>query len=77
VLFEFLILEGATGGIELEYDFEESARTTEKAFDGFRAEKIARYNKRDVQRLLSDDGIVRKPIENRSSNREREKLSRR
>jgi DNA-3-methyladenine glycosylase I len=30
-----------------------------KAFDGFRPEKIARYNKRDVQRLLSNDGIVR------------------
>jgi DNA-3-methyladenine glycosylase I len=30
-----------------------------KAFDGFRPEKIARYGKRDVQRLLRDEGIVR------------------
>jgi DNA-3-methyladenine glycosylase I len=30
-----------------------------KALDGFRAEKIARYGKRDVQRLLGNDGIVR------------------
>ena len=30
-----------------------------KAFDGFRAEKIARYGKRDVQRLLRNEGIVR------------------
>ena len=30
-----------------------------KALNGFRPEKIARYGKRDVQRLLSNDGIVR------------------
>jgi DNA-3-methyladenine glycosylase I len=30
-----------------------------KAFDGFRAEKIARYDARDVKRLLGDAGIVR------------------
>ena len=30
-----------------------------KALDGFRPEKIARYSKRDVQRLLRNDGIVR------------------
>ena len=30
-----------------------------KAFNRFRPEKIARYGKRDVQRLLRDDGIVR------------------
>ncbi|PYK70039.1 MAG: DNA-3-methyladenine glycosylase I, partial [Verrucomicrobia bacterium] len=30
-----------------------------KAFDGFRAEKIARYGARDLKRLLDDDGIVR------------------
>ena len=30
-----------------------------KAFDGFRAEKIARYGPRDVKRLLADSGIVR------------------
>ncbi len=30
-----------------------------KALDGFRAEKIARYGAREVQRLLADAGIVR------------------
>jgi DNA-3-methyladenine glycosylase I len=30
-----------------------------KALDGFGPEKIARYGKRDVQRLLRNDGIVR------------------
>src|SRR5262249_36239403 len=58
VLFEFLILEGAQAGLS----WNTILRTREnyrKALDRFRAEKIACYGKRDVQRLLSNDGIVR------------------
>jgi DNA-3-methyladenine glycosylase I len=58
VLFEFLILEGAQAGLSWTLILKKR-ENYRKAFDGFRPEKIARYNKRDVQRLLSNDGIVR------------------
>ena len=58
VLFEFLILEGAQAGLSWNTILNNRANYR-KALDGFRAEKIARYNKRDVQRLLGNDGIVR------------------
>lgn len=58
VLFEFLILEGAQAGLSWNTILNKRANYR-KALDGFRAEKIARYNKRDVQRLLGNDGIVR------------------
>lgn len=57
-LFEFLILEGAQAGL--------SWRTIlgkregyRRAFDGFDAERIARYGEADAARLLADPGIVR------------------
>lgn len=57
-LFEFLILEGVQAGL--------SWRTVlykrenyRKAFDGFDPEKIARYNKRKVESLLKNEGIIR------------------
>ena len=58
VLFEFLILEGAQAGLSWNTILKKR-ENYRKAFDGFRPEKIARYNKRDVQRLLCNDGIVR------------------
>ena len=58
VLFEFLILEGAQAGLSWNTILKKR-ENYRKAFDGFRAEKIARYGKRDVQRLLRNDGIVR------------------
>ena len=58
VLFEFLILEGAQAGLSWNTILKKR-ENYRKAFDGFRAEKIARYGKRDVQRLLGNDGIVR------------------
>jgi len=58
VLFEFLILEGAQAGLSWTLILKKR-ENYRKAFDGFRPEKIARYNKRDVQRLLSNDRIVR------------------
>jgi DNA-3-methyladenine glycosylase I len=58
VLFEFLILEGAQAGLSWNtiLNKRENYRS---ALDGFRPEKIARYGKRDVQRLLRNNGIVR------------------
>ena len=58
VLFEFLILEGAQAGLSWNTILKKR-ENYRKAFHGFRAEKIARYGKRDAQRLLSNDGIVR------------------
>ena len=58
VLFEFLILEGAQAGLSWSTILKKRDNYR-KAFDGFRAERIARYGARDVQRLLGDAGIVR------------------
>jgi len=57
-LFEFLILEGAQAGLSWTTILNKRANYR-KAFDGFRAEKIARYGAREVKRLLADPGIVR------------------
>ena len=57
-LFEFLILEGAQAGLSW-ITILKKRENYRKAFDGFRADKIARYGARDVKRLLADSGIVR------------------
>lgn len=57
-LFEFLILEGAQAGLSWTTILKKR-ENYRKAFDAFRPEKIARYGKREMQRLLLDDGIVR------------------
>jgi DNA-3-methyladenine glycosylase I len=58
MLFEFLILEGAQAGLSW-ITILKKRENYRKAFDGFRAEKIACYGARDVKRLLGDAGIVR------------------
>lgn len=57
-LFEFLILEGAQAGLAWITVLKKRARYRE-VFDGFDAEKIARYDERDFARLLADSGIIR------------------
>lgn len=57
-LFEFLILEGAQAGLSWITILKKRANYR-KALDRFRAEKIARYGAREVERLLRDSGIVR------------------
>lgn len=57
-LFEFWILEGAQAGLSWTTILKKR-ENYRKAFDGFRAEKIARYGARDVRRLLANPGIVR------------------
>ena len=57
-LFEFLILEGAQAGLS----WETILRKRENyrgAFDNFDAHKVAKYQARKVQKLMSDDGIIR------------------
>jgi DNA-3-methyladenine glycosylase I len=58
MLFEFLILEGAQAGLSW-ITILKKRENYRRAFDQFRAEKIARYGARDVTRLLGDAGIVR------------------
>ena len=58
ILFEFLILEGAQAGLSW-MTILKKRENYRKAFDGFRAEKIAHYDARKVKRLLRDEGIVR------------------
>jgi DNA-3-methyladenine glycosylase I len=57
-LFEFLILEGAQAGLSWDTILRKRDRYRE-AFDGFDPAKVARYNARKIERLLSDEGIVR------------------
>lgn len=60
-LFEMLILEGAQAGLSWEtiLNKRENYRA---AFDGFDAERIARYGDEKVAALLSDPGIVRNKL---------------
>lgn len=57
-LFEFMVLDAAQAGLSWKTILykRESFRS---AFDGFDPVKIARYTKRDVQRLMTDRGIIR------------------
>jgi DNA-3-methyladenine glycosylase I len=57
-LFEFLTLEGAQAGLSWQTILNKR-ENYRKAFDGFRPERVAIYSKDDVNRLLSDSGIVR------------------
>jgi DNA-3-methyladenine glycosylase I len=57
-LFEFLTLEGAQAGLSW-LTILRKRENYRNAFDGFDAERVARYTEEDVVRLLSDPGIVR------------------
>jgi len=60
-LFEFLILEGAQAG--LSWDTILNKRENyRKAFDRFDPERVARYDRRKIQKLLRDPGIVRNKV---------------
>jgi DNA-3-methyladenine glycosylase I len=57
-LFEFLILEGAQAGLSWSTILNKR-ENYRKAFDRFDAERVAKYDRRKVQQLLRDAGIVR------------------
>ncbi|MGC1617204.1 MAG: DNA-3-methyladenine glycosylase I [Candidatus Acidiferrum sp.] len=61
LLFEFVILEGAQAGLSWDTILKKRARYRE-VFDGFDAEKVARYDKRKVRELLKDAGIIRNKL---------------
>jgi DNA-3-methyladenine glycosylase I len=57
-LFEKLVLEGFQAGLSW-LTILRKRDNFRRAFDGFDPERIARYGKKDVARLMNDSGIVR------------------
>jgi DNA-3-methyladenine glycosylase I len=57
-LFEMLVLEGAQAGLSWSTILNKRDRYRE-VFEGFDPERVARFGRRDVERLLKDPGIVR------------------
>jgi DNA-3-methyladenine glycosylase I len=60
-LFEFLILEGAQAGLSWSTILNKR-ENYRKAFDRFDPERVAKYDRRKVQQLLHDPGIVRNKL---------------
>ena len=58
VLFEFLLLEGAQAGLSWDTILKKR-ENYRAAFHGFDPKHIARYDRRKMQKLLRDPGIVR------------------
>ena len=58
LLFELLVLEGAQAGLSW-LTILKKRENYRKAFHSFDCETIANYNEKDIERLLSDPGIVR------------------
>lgn len=57
-LYEKLVLDGFQAGLSW-ITILKKRDNFRAAFDGFQPEKIARYGKRDVNRLLKNEGIIR------------------
>ncbi len=66
VLFEFIILEGAQAGLNWNTILNKR-KNYRKALDGFDFNKVAKYVEKDIERLLSDEGIVRNKLKVRSA----------
>jgi DNA-3-methyladenine glycosylase I len=57
-LFEFLVLEGAQAGLSWETILRKRDNYR-RAFDNFDPAKVAKYDRRRIEKLLADEGIVR------------------
>jgi len=60
-LFEFLILEAAQAGLSWNTILNKR-ENYRKAFDGFDPARVARYDRKKIQKLLRDPGIVRNKL---------------
>ena len=60
-LFELLILEGAQAGLSW-ITILKRRKTYRKAFSNFDPLKVSKFTKKDIQRLLSDEGIIRNKL---------------
>ncbi len=65
-LFEFLLLEGAQAGLSW-ITILRKRENYRRAFAGFDPSKVARFDRRKVERLLKDEGIVRNRLKVESS----------
>jgi DNA-3-methyladenine glycosylase I len=59
-LYEKLVLDGFQAGLSW-ITILRKREAFRKAFDGFEPEKIARYGKREVNKLLQNEAIIRSP----------------
>lgn len=57
-LFEFLVLEGAQAGLSW-LTILKRRKGYKKAFSNFNVKKVSKFTKKDVNRLLKDEGIIR------------------
>ncbi|MGD9561877.1 MAG: DNA-3-methyladenine glycosylase I [Pyrinomonadaceae bacterium] len=57
-LFEFLILEGAQAGLSWDTILRKR-EAYRKAFDNFDVNKVARYTGKRIEKLLTNEGIIR------------------
>jgi DNA-3-methyladenine glycosylase I len=57
-IYEFLVLEGMQAGLSWRTVLHKR-KNFRKAFAGFDPEKVARFNRRSIERLLNDAGIIR------------------
>jgi DNA-3-methyladenine glycosylase I len=57
-LFEFIILEGAQAGLSWDTILKKR-ENYRAAFDSFDPKQIARYDRRKIQSLMNDSGIIR------------------
>jgi len=60
-LFEFLILEGMQAGLSW-ITILKKRENFRKAFNNFDFNKVARYNKKKINSLLKDEGIIRNKL---------------
>lgn len=57
-LFEFIVLDGMQAGLNWEIILKKR-ENMQKAFKNFEPKIIAKFNEKDVFRLLNDDGVIR------------------
>src|SRR5215470_1416232 len=57
-LYEKLVLDGFQAGLSW-ITILRKRENFRRAFDDFRPEAVARYGKREINRLLKDEGIIR------------------
>jgi len=65
-LFEFLILEGAQAGLSWSTILNKR-ENYRKAFNRFDPKRVARYDRRKIQQLMRDPGIVRNQLKIKSA----------
>jgi DNA-3-methyladenine glycosylase I len=65
-LFEFLILEGMQAGLSWSTILNKR-ENFRQAFDRFDPRRVARYDEREVRRLLADPGIIRNALKIRAA----------